>query len=240
MITRLKRYPWLSLCTFGAFIVLCGLSYWQMQRLYWKQHFIQNMTETLAAPPLVITSGKQFQNLPEFRRVQVEGTLLNNETLHLQARYYQSNLGFHLITPLKLSDGTYIFINRGWVPKDYKTNPKVKISQPKGEIQVIGLVRGTETPRSYLPQNDAGQGLWLWQDPESWAAILRQKLPNKAIFPVLIQQTHNAREDNGFPIPQKSNFEVRNDHLQYAITWGSFAVILLIIYGVFTAPKRKA
>ena len=239
MMKRLKRYPWLSLCTLGAFLVLCGLCYWQIERLYWKQSFIQRMNDTLAAAPLAITSGKQFQNLPEFRRVEVRGTLLNTETLHLQARYYQGNLGFHLITPLKLQDGSYIFLNRGWVPKDYKTNAKVIINQPTDTINVIGLLRSNEHPRSYLPHNDPAQGLWLWQDAEAWANVLQKKMPNATIMPVLIQQTHNARKDDGFPIPQESHFEVRNDHLQYAITWGSFAIILLIIYGIYTSTERK-
>ena len=239
MIERIKRYPWLSFWALGAFVVLCGLCYWQVERLYWKQNLIHEMDAALAAPPLVITSAKQFQGLPEFRRIEVEGTLLNAETLHLQARYYKGNLGFHLITPLKLQDGTLVFLNRGWAPQDYKNNPKVKISEPTDTIKIVGILRGEEHPRSYLPQNDPATGMWLWQDPESWAALLQKKIPKSAVLPILIQQTHDARKDDGFPIPQESHFELRNDHLQYAITWGSFAVILLVIYIIYTSPKRR-
>ena len=240
MIKRIQRFPWLSFFTLGAFLVLCGLCYWQVERLYWKQSLIHRMNEAVAAAPLTITRAKQFANLPEFRRVEVEGTLLNTEAVHLQARYYKGNLGFHLITPLRLQDGSFIFLNRGWVPKDYKTNLKVKISEPKDKIKVIGILRGNDHPRSYLPQNDPAQGLWLWQDADSWASELHKKRPNWAIAPVLIQQIHDPRKDDGFPIPQESHFEVRNDHLQYALTWGSFAIILLVIYIIFTSPKRKS
>lgn len=239
MIKRIHKYPWLSLCTFGAFLVLCGLSYWQVQRLHWKQNLIQEIETALAAPPLFITRALQLQQLPEFRRVTVQGVLLHAESLHLQARYYKGNLGFNLITPLQFEDGAVIFINRGWIPKDYKTNPKIKISEPKGFIRITGILRGDEHPRSYLPQNDPGKGLWLWQDAAGWKNLLQRKMPNTAIIPTTIQQTRAIRKDDGFPIPQEAQFQLRNDHLQYALTWGSFAIILLVIYYLFTSPQKK-
>ncbi len=234
---RVLHYPWLSFLTLGAFLVLCGLCYWQVERLYWKQNLIKEINATVSAAPLYITNGEGFRSIPEFHRVEMTGSLLHEDALHLQARYYKGNLGFHLITPMRLEDGSIIFLNRGWVPKDYKTNPKVKITRPQGNIHVIGLVRADEHPRSYLPQNDPRTGMWLWQDTQNWTTSLNQKYPNTAILPVLVQQMHDGRKDDGFPIPQDVHFELRNDHLQYAITWGSFALILVVIYTIYTQPN---
>lgn len=235
IVTRIKHYPWLSLVTLGAFILLCGLSLWQVERLYWKRDLIRTIETTRAAPPIHIRTLNQLSKVTEFRRVVLHGTLLNDDSFHLQARYYKGNLGFNLITPMRLTDGALLFLNRGWVPKDYKTNPKVKITTPEGRIKVTGIIRSNDRPRSYLPQNDPEKGLWLWQDTLEWSSILRRKHPTSTlILPILVQQTHEGNRDDGFPIPQDAQFKLRNDHLEYALTWGSFALILLVIYVIYT------
>lgn len=238
MRTRLRQYPWLSFLTLGAFIVLCGLCGWQLQRLQWKQGQIAQMNEALSAPPILAKNGIDLQSLPEFRQVKVTGKLLHDQALQVQARYYKGNLGFHLVTPLKLPDGTIIFINRGWVPKDYKTNPKVKISRPEGTLNITGIMRKSEQPLyRFLPKNDPATGFWLWPDNAAWAQMAQAANPKATVLPVVIQQTHDAKVDDGFPIAMESHFELRNDHLQYAFTWGSFAVILVVIYFIYTRPK---
>jgi surfeit locus 1 family protein len=238
MIARIKNYPWLSFFTFGAFIVLCGLSYWQIERMVWKKTVLENMASVLNAPPVTIQKASDFVNLPEFQRVSVKGVLLHAENFHLQARYYKGALGFHLITPFKLADGSVIFLNRGWVPKDYQTNPKVKITQPDGIISVTAMVRGKEHPRSYLPQNDPSKGLWLWQDADAWATSLKDKQPKWNVVPIFVQQLSTDKTNLDFPLPQESHFSIPNDHLEYAITWGSLALILLVVYGIKTRSSR--
>ncbi len=239
MIQRIKNYPWLSFFTLGAFVVLCGLCFWQIERMVWKRNLIAQMDSTLSAPPVEIVKAANFDNLPEFQRVRVKGKLLNAETLHLQARYYKSALGFDLVTPLQLADGSVIFLNRGWVPKDYKTNAKVKITQPEGIVSVVAMIRAKEHPRSYLPQNDPAKGLWLWQDADAWGAQLKAKYPTWKIVPISVQQLLEDGASLDFPLPQEMHFAIRNDHLQYAITWGALAIALLVIYGVFTKQTKK-
>lgn len=240
MIERIKNYPWLSFFTLGAFIVLCGLCYWQVDRLYWKKSVIHRMEATLAAAPIVITKAADLQGLPEFQRIELKGVLLHAETVHLQARYYKGAMGFHLITPLKMADGTVLFLNRGWVPKDYKINPKIKITEPEGTISVTAIIRGKEHPRSYLPQNDPTKGLWLWQDADAWQAQLKVKHPTWNVVAIFAQQVAEDKTNLNFPLPQELHFSIRNDHLEYAITWGSLALILLVVYAVFTRSEPKA
>jgi surfeit locus 1 family protein len=37
----------------------------------------------------------------------------------------------------------------------------------------------------------------------------------------------------GLPIGGQTRIQLKNDHLEYAITWYSFAVILVVIYFLF-------
>lgn len=232
---RIRRFPGLTLATLLALVVLLSLSFWQMQRLRWKEAKIAEMQQMAALPPLPVSSAAELAALPEFRRVQLVGHFRHDLAQNLQARYLKANLGFHRIVPLVLKDGSAVWVNRGWIPKDYRVNPKVVISEPKGEQRLIGMVRLGEHPRSYLPQNDPAKGLWLWQDPAAWSEKVK---PQMAVVPVLVQLIHNEARDDGFPIPQEAHLQLRNDHLQYALTWALLAIGLLVVYWVYTNPKR--
>lgn len=231
MTSRFARYPFLTLCTFVALCVLLGLSVWQFKRLAWKEALIARMEEQMAAAPLLPKSKAELLALPEFHRVKLTGTFRYGGTLLHQARYYKGNLGFHLITPFTLASGETILINRGWVPKDFRTNPKAEPENPQGQVTLIGITRKSELPSYFfLPQNDPAKDFWLWQDVEGWAA-------KAGALPVLVQETHEA-PDTIFPITLEAHFEVMNDHLQYAITWAILAGILCVMYWIYTGKKR--
>lgn len=231
MKSRLTRYPFLSACCLVALAVLIGLSVWQVQRLAWKNALIARIAEESAAPPLELSNGALKANLPEFRRVMLKGTFLPEKTLLHQARYYKGNLGFHLITPLRLVGGEVILVNRGWVPKDFKTNPKAAPEIPKGPVTLVGIVRKSEkSPYSFLPQNDPEKGFWLWQDVEGWAK-------EAGTLPILVQEV-SPGQDVTFPIVLEAKFEITNDHLQYALTWAALSLILAVMWWVYTGKKR--
>ena len=46
-------------------------------------------------------------------------------------------------------------------------------------------------------------------------------------------------EMGGFPLGGQTNFQVVNNHLQYVVTWFSFAVILMIIYVIYGIKQAR-
>ena len=58
-------------------------------------------------------------------KVKVTGRFDHENELFLAARSLRGNVGFHVITPFKVSDtNSFILINRGWVSKEKKDAKK--------------------------------------------------------------------------------------------------------------------
>jgi len=108
---------WLSFFAVPAFIILCLLGSWQMQRLGWKSNLIEDYSTKFSKDPLILN--ENFKNLPgnKFRRVIVEGVFDHNKEIHIIGKTYEGNAGFHIITPFVMENDEIIYINRGWVPK---------------------------------------------------------------------------------------------------------------------------
>jgi cytochrome oxidase assembly protein ShyY1 len=59
-----------------------------------------------------------------------------------------------------------VLVNRGWVPPNWKAEWQQHFmkQQPQGLVSVSGVVQGSESPSSYVPQNQPGQGMFYWMD----------------------------------------------------------------------------
>ena len=63
-----------------------------------------------------------------WRKVELDGTFLNNQNIILDNQIFNQNAGFNIITPLKIQDSELIvLVNRGWYPnlKNRETIPNI-------------------------------------------------------------------------------------------------------------------
>jgi surfeit locus 1 family protein len=97
----------------GAIVLLFGLGAWQLQRLAWKENLIADMESAATEAPLEILPEDAARY--QFRTVRLTGEYLSHE-FHLAARYFRDQLGYVILTPLRLADGRIVLINRGWIP----------------------------------------------------------------------------------------------------------------------------
>ena len=71
--------------------------------------------------------------------------------------------------------------------------------------------------------------MWFWYDISAMAA---QAGAGRNPLPVVIE-AGDAPNPGGFPIGGQTNVNIANNHLQYAFTWYSLAITLIVIYFVF-------
>ncbi len=57
-------------------------------------------------------------------RCGVSGEFLNDHEFFLGASNDGGTTGFHVVTPLRLADGTLLLVNRGWIPGELKDPAK--------------------------------------------------------------------------------------------------------------------
>ena len=222
---RFQPKLWPTLFTIPALITLIGLGSWQMDRLYWKEALIERLQERSTAEAIALPRWIENLEALEFRRVSVTGEFLHEHEFYLFNRSLKGKPGLNVITLLKRADGNgHVLVNRGWVPfenRDPKTRAKGQI---KGGVIIEGIVRVARGPGMFTPENEPHNNTWFFVDPSSMSASA--KLPPLQGYYLLAAN----QSPGGMPVGHQWRIDLRNDHLQYAITWFALAFGLLVIY----------
>jgi surfeit locus 1 family protein len=212
-------------------VLLClGLGSWQIQRLLWKEGLIAARAAAMAAAPIPAPLSRTAAFGMEFHHVTDEGVLLNDKEIFLGATSEGGQNGYQVLTPLKEIGGRIVFVNRGFIPSEVKDQAKRMAGEPTGDVRVEGLLRlpPTGRPNWFLPDNRPDRNYWFWVDLPAMAAAA--KLDDVAPFYIDADATPNP---GGWPKGGVTRSALPNDHLQYAITWFSLAVAMIVIYVLF-------
>ncbi len=225
---RFRPTLWPTLFTVPALILLLGLGSWQVERLHWKENLIATREQRSSGAPITLPDDKADPAGFEFSKAVVTGRFLNDKEMLLAARSLNGNLGFHVVTPLVESDGRAILVDRGWIPLDLKNPSERKAGQLEGQVTLEGLLRGSQHGGWFVPENKPPERVWWYVDVPAMAraAGLEGARP-------YFLEAGPAPNPGGYPIGGQSRIELPNNHLQYAITWYSFAVSLAVIYFLY-------
>ena len=227
--TRFRPLLWPTLFTVPVLLALLALGSWQIERLFWKRQQIAERQAAVAAAPVAAPRSLEEARGMEFRHVIDEGVFLHDKEIFLGATSEAGRNGYQVLTPLREAEGRNVFVNRGFIPAELKDPVKRSESQIAGTVRVQGLLRlPTGKPVWFLPDNRPDLNYWLWVDLSAMAAA--DKLQNVAPFYIDADSTPNP---GGWPKGGITRLELRNDHLQYAITWFSLAVAMIVIYVLF-------
>ena len=87
-------------------------------------------------------------------------------------------------------------------------------------------------PGAFTPDNVPAANQWYWPDLPAMAQAV-----DLALYPGILE-AESAPVPGGLPIGGVTQTPLRNDHLQYAITWYSLAVALVVIYLLYHRRRR--
>jgi surfeit locus 1 family protein len=222
---RKRPYKGLAIITIGAFFILVGLGTWQLHRLAWKEGLIAERQTKMDLPPLIISS--LLTSKPQkFRRVEIRGKFLNKKNVFIGPRSYQGRPGWHVVTPLELSSGFRVLVDRGWVPGLSKGVALKKIIPQFGNTRVVGIIGGPRRLGYFELENVPEKNQWFRIEPTAMA----QKLGLKRVVAYWITAVAPLKP-RGFPIGGVGNQLPNNNHLSYALTWFfmAFGLVLLSI-----------
>jgi surfeit locus 1 family protein len=224
-----------ALVALAAFIVLIGLGTWQLERKAWKEGLIAALHERLSADaePLPARWGTLDQDQDEFRRVSFSAVFAADEALvYANASTFRPDVsgpGYWVFAPARLADGTVVVVNRGFVPEGQQaptTHPP-----PAGSVQLVGTLRWPEPRGWFSPNDDPARNLWFVRDQLAMAAAKRWG--NVAPFYIELETSTGTLPRAGRLVPS-----LRNEHLQYAITWYALAAVLAISFGFWLRSRQ--
>jgi surfeit locus 1 family protein len=228
--TRFRPLFWPTVFSVPVLLLLLGLGSWQIERLFWKRELIAQRQAALAAAPVTAPRSLEEARGLEFRHVTDEGVFVHGKEIFLGATSEAGRNGYQVLTPLQEPSGRIVFVNRGFIPAELKDPAKRSAGQIAGAVVVGGLLRlpPVKKPAWFLPDNRADLNYWFWVDLPAMA--LADRLDRVAPFYIDADATPNP---GGWPKGGVTRIELPNDHLQYAITWFSLAVALIVVYFLF-------
>ena len=100
-------------------------------------------------------------------------------------------------------------------------------------MTVEGIVRLQKPPGYFTPENEPAKNAWYFVDIGGMAKVAG--MPLRSGYYIVASKLDLP---GGLPKGGQWRLDIRNDHLQYALTWYSLALALLVIYILY--HRRKA
>ncbi|WP_011580090.1 MULTISPECIES: SURF1 family protein [Chelativorans] len=236
-----RRRVWLLLAfSVPVLLILLALGTWQVQRLHWKEDLLARIDERIASEPVPldeISSVYERGGDVDYRPVVLSGTFLHERERHYLATW-EGQSGFFVHTPLRLGNGRYIFVNRGFVPYDRKDPAVRQQGQVGGEIAIVGLARAApaQKPSFLVPDNDLAKNIFYWKDLGAMTASAG--LDASETYPFYVD-AGDAPNPGGLPVGGVTLINLPNNHLQYALTWYGLAFALVCVLVVWFRRGRN-
>lgn len=199
--------------------ILVWLGTWQMQRLAWKEAILAEIDTKITAAPGPLPRMISPTEL-KYQPVELNGEI-GADTLYVLVSKKQVGAGWRMVSAFTTDQGRRVLVDRGFIPVARKDAPRFA-----GPAVITGNLHWPDDRNSSTPANDIAGNTWFARDLGAMAEALNTE-------PLLVVTRTMAPADPGVtPLPVDSA-GIPNDHLHYAITWFSLAVVWLGMTGVW-------
>jgi surfeit locus 1 family protein len=204
--------------------LLLALGVWQVERRAWKLDLIGHVEQRVHAEAIALPQASSWPSVDragdEYRHVTVGGRFLQERDTFVQALTIDGP-GYWVMTPLQTAQGDIVLVNRGFVDSDHREPSTRSEGNPPGQVTVTGLLRISEASGRFLRSNDPAQDRWYARDVAAIATA--RGLSPVAPFFIDADATPNP---GGWPRGGLTVVSFPNNHLVYALTWFTLALML--------------
>ncbi|WP_131781054.1 SURF1 family protein [Legionella gresilensis] len=205
----------------SSFFIYLGI--WQLNRADEKKNMLIREEYLSAKAPIKWQTNIKPQ---QYQQITVQGQYLP-QTFLLDNQHHEHQFGYNVLTPLLLSDGKVILIDRGWIKGDLDRRKLPTITSLNKSLQLLGQV--------YYPSS------------KNWVLgqILEKKTPNlavieqidsvkisqflhKSVYPFIIRL--NKLEKDGYIREWAIISMPPGRHKAYALQWFAMALVIWLIF----------
>jgi cytochrome oxidase assembly protein ShyY1 len=213
---------------------------------------IAALDERLATAPEALPSTSQWRALTpatdEFRRVHFTATYarLPDAMVYSSGSAVRDDVsgpGTWAFLPAQLPGGETVVVNTGFVQNTMQDRAqedravgRLVTGQP---VTLTGYLRFPEAAGTLTPREDTAKRLWFTRDHLAMARALGWSADGKMLAPFYVDLESPAPE-SGIPKPGPLSVHLKDDHLQYAITWFGLAAVMAIAFAVWWRAQRRA
>lgn len=231
----------LALIALVMVAVLLALGAWQLQRRVAKQALIAALTERLAAAPMPLPPPSDWADLSpardEFRRVTFTARFTDapDAMIYSAGSAIRADVtapGTFALLPVQLRDGSELVVNAGFLGNpaiDRAVQDRaVQRLRGAGAVQMVGYLRFPERSTLLIAAPDPAKRLWFARDLTAIAAALGWD--SAAPFYIDLEAPQLASDA---PRPGPLTVRLRDQHLQYAITWFGLAAVVSLVFAAW-------
>jgi len=132
-----------ALVALAGVVITFNLGQWQLSRAQEKLSLQARIEAQALLAPLSVQDFQQDAALWQqvHRPVLLEGEWLSAQSIYLDNRNHHGQSGFWVMTPLRWAPGQVVWVQRGWVQRDFVDARKLpRIETPLGQVKVQGRV----------------------------------------------------------------------------------------------------
>ena len=193
--------------------ILIGLGVWQLQRLEWKSAILAAIDARIGETPVPLPATAD-PVADRYQPVTLTGALTGQE-LNVLTSIKDFGAGYDVIAVLQTTEGRRVMVDLGFIAEEDRALPR-----PTGPLEITGNLHWPNETDSFTPEPDAKTGIWFARDVAKMATALQTE-------PLLIIARTVEPMIGSITLQPVTSEGIANDHLQYAITWFSLAVVWL-------------
>jgi cytochrome oxidase assembly protein ShyY1 len=241
-----RRRLGFGLFTLAMIAAFIGLGVWQLERRVEKHALIAALTERLAVEPISLPPASAWSSLTpekdEFRRVRFKATFGAGPDVMVYSagsavRDDISGPGTWAFMPARLSSGEIIIVNAGFVQNTMQDRAEQDRDVARlvtgAAIDLTGYIRFPERAGLLTPAANIAKRLWFVRDHLDMSRALGWG----EVAPFYIDLERPV-PPSGIPKPGPLQVHLKDDHLQYAITWFALAGAVTIAFFVWWRGRR--
>ncbi|MCX4739993.1 SURF1 family cytochrome oxidase biogenesis protein [Streptomyces antibioticus] len=238
-----RQWVILTLVALLLIPTMIRLGFWQMHRHDERAARNRLVSEALEAKPVPVerltSPGHTVTRGERYRGVTATGTFDTAHEVVVRRRVNSDEeVGFHVLTPLVLTDGDVLLVNRGWIPADAPSQtafPKVP-APPAGQVTVTGRLMPDETTEASGIKNL--QGLPDRQIMLIDSAREAKRLGAEVLGGYIALTAPEPKGDTPEPVGAPGDEDAALNYA-YAIQWWLFAVGVPVGWFVLVRRERR-
>ena len=220
---------------FAVACVLLGV--WQFARLEEARVQIARIELNYDATPVsideVLSVSRDFDPENTWLSVRATGTYVEADQLLVRSRPLDGQVGFEVLTPLRLSNGELFVVDRGWIPSGATTALPSEVPEPpQGLVEVIARLKPSEPA---LAGREAVDGT---------VATIELALIDDLLGGDVITGAYgllDSEQPSVAPMPRAAMRPELDEgpHLSYALQWILFAIMGFVGLGLAVRNERR-
>jgi len=231
MLLEFKANLLLTILAIFVLGLLISLGNWQLTRAQEKQNILDLQAARMNLKPVDLSTVQLADKGLRYLPISANGYFDVAQQLLIDNQVKKGRAGYFVLTPLKLTSGVAILINRGWVPTgaDRLILPDIELLE--SSVSLAGKLDHFPSVGIKLKGAD--------ELTDGWPAVTQvvdvKKVSARLGYRVLPYQVLlNNEEPNGYDrewVPMKMGPE---KHHGYAFQWFALATAWVVIYFVLT------